>query len=117
MSGINSGICRLVAALNNAGFTTCDSGDGETHDYSCDRDYGYVVVAVEPPQALIQAADRLAATLRSLGIVPVAQGTGIPYERQCYMQAMYCPVDGHALIDVSYVHDRMLFDATEVSDG
>ena len=105
---MNPGIRNLVMALNAAGFMTCDSGDGETHEFSCDRDYGYVVVRVPVKANLISETDRLADVLRGLGIVPTVQGMEPPTAPNCYLQASYDPSDGVAIIDISYVHDRMI---------
>ena len=55
---INPGIRELVSRLNAAGFKTVDSGDGETHDFECDRSYGYVVV-LAPPTSLARTAEEI----------------------------------------------------------
>ena len=55
MPDINPGIRLTVGMLNAAGHKTCDSGDGETRDHSCDREEAYVVV-VSTPERLVQEA-------------------------------------------------------------
>lgn len=105
---LNPGITKLVSALNEAGFMTTDSGDGETHDHACDRPYGYVVVLVPDKNDLVAASDRLRSLLEGLGLSVVPQSLETPPEGSCTVQAMYCPADGFAVIDLSHVHDRML---------
>jgi hypothetical protein len=104
---LNPGIRKLVTALNEAGFNTTDSGDGETHDHACDRPYGYVVIISEPAK-LVSESDRLKEVLDTLGLTVVPQAMEPPPEGLCTVQAMYCPADGFAIIDLSHVHDRML---------
>jgi hypothetical protein len=103
---LNSGIRRVVALLRAHGFATCDSGDGETHDYECDRDHGYVAVVVAPAE-LATEADRLAALLRSAGVRIEPRGEEV-VEGVTHIQASYCPADGVAVIDASPIHDRQL---------
>ena len=113
MTDLNPGIRRIVALLNEAGFATTDSGDGETHDFECDRDYGYVSIVVDRAN-LASEADRVAALLTGHGVQPTnmavaAKDTPVrPPEGHCWIQANYSPVDGVAIVDVQYVHDRML---------
>lgn len=104
MSTINPGIRRVVALLDEAQFTTCDSGDGETHDHPCDRGVGYVVVTVAPHHDLRSESHRLAALLMVYGvpIVPIGEDGG------ACIQATYDPTNGIATIDVSGIHDRMI---------
>lgn len=104
---LNPGIVQLVKLLNGAGFVTTDSGDGETHDHSCDRDYGYVVILTDADK-LIAESDRLKVVLDRVGILVVPRDMGVPEFGCCYVQSMYCPADKFAIIDLSYVHDRML---------
>lgn len=106
MSDLNPGIRRTVALLRAHGFRTTDSGDGETHDYACDRAVGYVAMQVEPGQ-LAAEADRLAAVLRAAGVRVEPQGPE-PVAGVAHIQASYCPADGIAVIDVSPIHDRLL---------
>lgn len=106
--GLNPGIRKLVGALNEAGFATTDSGDGRTHDYACDRPYGYIVVLVPDKNDLVAASDRLRGLLERLGLRVVPQAEEAPPAGSCTIQATYCPVDGYAVIDISHVHDRML---------
>ncbi len=53
---LNPGIIKVVKLLNSAGFATCDSGDGKTHEHACDRPDRYVVVKLP-----LSADPRLAA--------------------------------------------------------
>jgi hypothetical protein len=101
---LNPGIRRTVAWLNENGFATCDSGDGETHDHACDREEPYVVVQVTPPSALTLDADRLRKLLteRGIKVVPVGIDGGT------WVQATYDPSNRIAFIDVSHIHDRLL---------
>ena len=104
---LNPGIVQLVKLLNDAGFGTTDSGDGETHDHDCDRDHGYVVIMTDSAN-LVTETDRLKTVLEQAGILVVPQDMGRPEVGCCYVQAMYCPADGFAIIDVMHVHDRMI---------
>jgi len=105
---LNPGIRRTVEMLNRAGFETCDSGDGETHEYGCDRPYPYVVIMV-PAFALVEETGRLVDILEDIGITvdPIS-------EDDCgvHIQATFDPgiKDGRyaAMIDLQGVHDRML---------
>lgn len=108
MAGLNSGVRRTVAWLNERGFRTCDSGDGETHDHECDRDYAYVVVRIDAPDSIAHAADRLARALREAGVNVCAMQEERA-EGEVNIQAMYDPCDGFATIDVQGLCDRVLF--------
>jgi hypothetical protein len=90
---LNPGIRKTVELLNQEGFVTCDSGDGETHDYPCDRDTGYVVVRVEDSEQLLYETKRLHAYLRLNGVTAM-------------VNANFDPEDGMSFIDVSPIHDR-----------
>lgn len=107
---LNPGIRKLVSLLNEAGFVTTDSGDGETHDFECDRSYGYVTILTEPAK-MVAEADRLMDLLKSWGLDPIPQmpeGEAVLDLRQCHIEASYSPTDGFAVLDVQHVHDRML---------
>ena len=102
---LNPGIRRVVQLLNEDGWTTIDSGDGETHDHACDRDVGYVVIKLNrdvPGFDMEVAAHEVYELLRSRGI---EFGSG---EGDVLISANYSPVDGFAFIDISGIHDRML---------
>jgi hypothetical protein len=114
---LNPGIVRTVAALVDAGFHTSDSGDGETHDYDCDREYGYVVCIVPDPVDAVSESHRLATVLTGLGLVVVPRSLVPPPDGQVTVEASYSPSDGIAIIDVSYVHDRMLTELVRVVRG
>lgn len=104
---LNPGIRKLVKLLRSHGFKTTDSGDGETHLHACDREYGYVVIHVEDPSKLVRESHRLESLLASVGI---ATGVIPPPDEESgpFIQANYSPGDGFALLDLSYVHDRMM---------
>lgn len=108
-SPLNPGVRALVAFLRANGFETCDSGDGVTHDYECDRDHAYVVSTV-PAAKLVAEADRLIALLAAVGIevLPAAM------ENTPCIQASYDPANCVAFVDLMHVTDDML-DAAEVS--
>ena len=107
---LNPGIREWVQRLNEAGFRTCDSGDGETHDHACDREWGYVTMIVEDPGALVEEAQRLVALLQSWGVAIAPMTMEGPTKGGVYVQASYSPrpLDGIAFIDVQGCHDRML---------
>lgn len=103
MPPINPGIRKTVEWLNSQGFPTVDSGDGETHDYTCDRDYPYVTIRVVDYTTLIVETERLLAAIkpRVAGCVDVGfDGPSI--------QASYDPVNHIALIDLMHVTDKLL---------
>lgn len=101
---VNPGIRLTVAALNAAGFETCDSGDGETRDFECDRRGPYVVI-MSSSDRLVEQADALVKFLESNDVQVVPMG-----EEGVQIQASYDPCDGSAIIDVSGIHDRLLPD-------
>jgi hypothetical protein len=107
---INPGIQRAVLMFQSYGFKTVDSGDGETHDYDCDRPYPYVVIESEPGK-LVSQAHNVWALLNNRGIqaVPVGtRGEDAGEYSAVEIQATYDPADGSAYIEVMYLHDRML---------
>ena len=113
---LNKAIRRTVAWLNDKGFYTCDSGDGNTHDFECDRDYAYVVVEVMDPARLVGEARRLRNVLNSHGVVtspinPVddefVQGD---VAKPC-IQASYDPENDAAFIELMFVDDALMFGA------
>lgn len=97
---LNPGIRRTVAWLNAEGFTTTDSGDGVTHDFECDRGYGYVEIVTEPVKLVAEAA-RLAHVLKSRGVnlVPIGNEPGSA------IMASFDPADGTALLSLSPIVD------------
>lgn len=99
---LNPGIRLTVAALSAAGFETCDSGDGETHQEACDREGPYVVIKSSVHKLTAEAADLLL-FLRHNGIEVVQIGC-----EGVQIQATYDPVDDTAIIDLSGIHDRLL---------
>lgn len=108
---INPGIRRTVEWLNANGFKTCDSGDGATHEFECDRPCAYVVIRVVP-EVLITETARLAELLRSRG---VEVGDLNEEGTTPFIQGAYVPGSAaEATIDMQNVDDAMLFgDAKE----
>jgi hypothetical protein len=97
MSEINPGIRATVEWLRKRDFNTCDSGDGETHDFECDLSIPYVYMIVDPATILISETDRLAFLLESekgIKLQPMDEElSGKPT-----IQANYNPQDGVATI-------------------
>lgn len=117
---VNPGIRRTIAWLNSYGFKTCDSGDGETHDFECDRPDPYVVIEVDP-EVICSKTVRLHVLLRDSGIDlgPVGSLRSdvealaelvteplVPHD--VTIEATYDPIDGRAFINVSGLHDGLL---------
>ena len=99
---INHGIRRTVEWLNEKGFETCDSGDGRTHLYECDRDYPYVVMRVKPERMVI----------RALFLQDLLKAEGVelsPIGLEPCVQASYDPVNQTAFLDLMNVDDTLLF--------
>lgn len=107
---LNPGIRKTVLWLNSIGFETCDSGDGETHDYECDRDQAYVVMQVDPSK-LISESHRLEIALADRGVAIEAMSI----EHAPCIQATYDPANEIALIELMCVSDRVLFGDEKVS--
>jgi len=109
MPDINPGIRLTVGMLNAAGHKTTDSGDGETRDFTCDREKPYVVV-VSTPERLVQEAQEIVQLLKANGIL--VSPIGDDEAGGVQIQATYDPSMGQehgaALIDLSGIHDRML---------
>jgi len=109
VTAINPGVARLVEWLNDNGFPTCDSGDGETHDYACDREGAYVSIDVVPGH-IARVADRLLAELTSVGVVITPQ----PEAGGKFIQATYDPANRIAIIDLVGVTDADIPETVEV---
>lgn len=99
-ASLNPGIRKTVRLLHEAGFDTCDSGDGETHE--CDRDHGYVVVRPGRYAFSIESATNHVFLLLKIRGFPMSQaGEGVHVQGTC--------VPGEpSLVDISFIHDRML---------
>lgn len=90
MINLNPGIRKTVQWLNENGFKTTDSGDGETHDFECDLDFPYVHIETSPEE-MVDDALRLAGLLESKGVKfrtlhpenpgPTMQVTWVPREQ------------------------------------
>ena len=61
---LDPGIRRLVVLLNEAGFDTCDSGDGKSQEARV-LDYPHVAVTCRPEE-LLEVADRLYSVVMTL---------------------------------------------------
>ena len=99
---LNPGIRETVRWLRSLGFETIDSGDGETHEYECDRDGAYVCILCRS-SALAKEARRLMRALLDRGIM-----VGPVYEGTTHIQASYDPANGFAVIELVGVTDAML---------
>lgn len=106
---LNPGIRRTVAWLQQQGFDTCDSGDGETHDFDCDHPTAYVALVVDPTRLAFES-DRLADLISNLGIpvLPMAPTLEEDDPATVTIQASYCPAEKMALIYIARIHDRLL---------
>jgi hypothetical protein len=100
---LNPGIVKLVTLLYQNGFYTCDSGDGKTHDYECDRDHAYVSMTVDPDR-LVEETRRLQRVLRDHGVELFPQS---PEDRP-FVQASFDPANEFAVIDLCFVDDTMI---------
>lgn len=109
MIDLNPGIRRSVQLLRSWGYETVDSGDGETHQYECDREYPYVAITIGP-HALVSGSSRLARLLSERGI-PVEPIGPEPLDGGVMIQATYDPANNTAIIDVLGLHDRLLKEA------
>lgn len=107
IADLNPGIARTVALLNDHGFRTCDSGDGVTRLYGCDRGYPYVVVRTTASK-LVREARRLLRVISDQGLA--VQPIGI--DNLPSIQADFDPVEGSAFITLSNVTDAILFDGS-----
>jgi hypothetical protein len=101
---LNPGIRETVRFLRDAGFHTCDSGDGVTHEFECDRDYPYVTIQVAP-EDLVKEARRLRDLLLERGVPLDAIG---PEYDMASIQASYDPFNETALLDLIGVDDALL---------
>jgi len=106
VQNLNPGIRRTVVFLNMNGFETCDSGDGKTHDFECDRSFPYVVVHVAA-EKLVEECRRLKELLSANGLEVQEQS---PEEGSPAIQGTYDPGNDIAFIDLMGVDDAMLFD-------
>ena len=101
MDKLNPKIAPWVHFLRAHGFNTCDSGDGETHDYACDRDYAYVSIRVAPT-LLSTTADRLLAILQGRGYT--VEAVGLATKGEAEIEASYDPVNQIGIIDLRWPH-------------
>ncbi len=106
---VNPGIQRTVALLRAHGFETTDSGDGQTHDFTCDQPMPYVHIQVVPASALIARADDLLRLITKYG-VSFADSPFSPDGEIIgpHLEAHYSPADGLATISLFNVDDAAL---------
>ena len=100
---LNPNIRRTVELLQKYGFQTTDSGDGETHDHECDRDYAYVSMVYGSGTNLRFEAKRLMGLLGAFGVELTPIGGGGPE-----IEVSFDPVDETGVIDLRHVTDDML---------
>lgn len=100
---LNPGIRKTVKLLNECGFRTVDSGDGQTREFECDRPRGYVVVRASPFD-LVSDAKQILLILKKFGVEVGPVGD----DELTYIQASFDPADGTAIIDISNIHDLLL---------
>lgn len=101
---LRPGIRLTVAALNAAGFETCDSGDGEAYEFENDREESFVMV--------VTSAETMVSDSRALlRFLELNQIHVAPFGSEgVLVRVMYDPLDDTAMIDVSGIHDDMLPD-------
>lgn len=105
MNEINPGIRRVVELLNANGYATCDSGDGKTRDFECDRPNGYVVVRLPTGCDLVDATHNVFSTLCAR---TTAAGNLRMWNGEIKVTGNYDPVDQICLIDVDGITDEDL---------
>ena len=90
LNELNPGIRKTVAWLVSQGFETCDSGDGETHEFECDQPQPYVTMLV-PACLLVSEAKRLMYRLKTqhgIEVQTMDEEVTVPA-----IQAAYNPAD------------------------
>lgn len=103
IQALNPGIRETVLWFNEMGYQTCDSGDGETHDFECDRGEPYVVIRVHDTEKLISCADDIKSALEARGIVVAPYGNG-----HVSVEASYDASDKMGFINVTGICDAAL---------
>lgn len=96
MNSLNPGIINTVKWLNENGFQTVDSGDGETHDFECDLDCAYVHISVSP-ENLVSETNRLYYLLSDNGVSLSEMDED---NINPTIQSSYNPLDGKAFISL-----------------
>lgn len=108
-SGLDVGVRNTVFWLRRAGFETVDSGDGITKATDSDYvdgeflPYPHVAMLVTPSE-MVREADRLMATLEEAGV----NFEPVDPETDPTIQTSYSPVDGHAVLILMNVDDKLL---------
>lgn len=108
---MNSNIVKLVTILQANGFNTCDSGDGKTHEFSCDRPYPYVSIKVSNPENSIKEAHRLVSLLMDKGIRVLSMTEAFGSEEiptKACIQLSYDPIEMLGIIDLMGISDSDL---------
>jgi len=100
---INPGIRETVRRLQEAGYETCDSGDGETHDHTCDRQEGYVVILLKDDDDIVEHVNKVGALLSSWGV-----DLSNPHHNGVLLQGNYGYADRLKMVDIHGIHDRIL---------
>ena len=97
-SPLNPNIEKVVQSLQDAGFSTTDSGDGATHDHECDRPYPYVAMTCDPT-FLAEDAHDLKEWCEEQGIDVGSVGDDV------WIQASYDPGNKSAILELVGVTD------------
>ena len=106
---LDVGVRATVWWLRRAGFETVDSGDGITKATDGDYEEGEFlpyshVAMLTTPSEIVRDADRLMAALEEAGV----NFDPIDPETDPAIQASYSPVDGHAVLMLMNVDDKLL---------
>lgn len=102
---IDPGIRGLVRKLREKGFETVDSGDGVSKLGEMEDALPFPHVAMlSTPGELVSEADRLMVCLAEWG---VSFEPALPLTDP-QVEASYSPVDGHAVLMITNVDDKML---------
>jgi hypothetical protein len=109
---LNPNIREVVRWLHSRGFETADSGDGQTRNFECDRDYPYVVIPVDLAAGggsaeLVWKTDNLVRLLQSDHRITV-EPFGPDDTVVIGVQAFYLPAIGYAFIELTGLTDDML---------
>lgn len=89
MNNLNPKIKAAVKWLQENGFHTTDSGDGETHDFECDQKVPYVHM-VTTKDKLVSESERLVSLLSEKGVelLPCDPGGTVPTVEGSYLPLM-----------------------------
>lgn len=101
---LNPGIRNFVRFLRRNGFDTIDSGDGNTHEFDCDRDFPFVSIQCRP-ETMVMEAQRLYDLLADEGIRVESVG---PTGYEPCIQASFDPALDIGIIDIMNISDKNL---------